>query len=189
MSRQLRIAGTPASGQAKGQLRHAAGREAEKAFEAAHDACHRAGLVSPWLRGDPGIRVGAGGRAVFRDSAAIDYTATLRPSGRSLVVEVKACDGDRWAYDHLAAEQADALDAAGEAGALALVVIVRAGRLYPLPWPELRPLWWAWHRDPGRRPGQRCLPGTASLPFDLIALRAVRPGTTYLTRYLPGETR
>jgi len=144
-----------------------------KPFEATLDALHRGYLA----RGEAFviktsapvrvIRHLAGGRfeGFFEATGAPDYFAIA--SGTAIVFDAKH-HADRLPFDAIPKHQAEALDAAERAGAVAGIVadLPDMGGGWWLPWSALGPRWWAWRTTTGR-----AAPGTASL--GLMNLRAI----------------
>lgn len=87
-----------------------------------------------------GIRTGAGGKQerFARRRVSGDFRAVEAPSGRSVLVESKACDGGRLPHGKFRQHQLDALEEHHQAGALSLVAWTDGGVLRLIPWTAFR---------------------------------------------------
>ncbi len=99
-------------------------------------------------------------------SGAPDYHAQV--GALSLLFDAKEAQGS-WPLDKLEEHQAESFDRHEAQGpnALAFVLAHAEGRVYLLPWSELRPLWRRWWE--GRQMGKRAANGTASLDAGMLA--------------------
>ncbi len=138
------------------KARRAAGRKAQdrgKVFERELRTGHRPAHVylqptpPPWRY----VRKGRQLVPVVEEVGVPDFHGAV--NGRIVVFDAKATGERRWSLSHLTKEQAEHLDWATSRHVVAGVLLRfdATQAVYWLPWPELEPMWWAWHSGTAER--------------------------------------